>query len=105
MKIILTVLISILLTGCGTFSIPDREVVKETKYMAVPIPNAYLELCKASVPPDRTEYVASSYRVKEEKLVGYIGSLHSDINKCNDKLKNIKAFQSKYESKVERLGN
>ena len=104
MKYMLLLLAAFTLSGCFGPVKEEPEYVKETKYVLIPIPEAYLEHCAISQPPNKETYPRLTYREKETALVNYITLLHADIGSCNTKFDEIKAYMKKYKDKAESLG-
>ncbi len=96
-KIILTLILIILITGCSIK--PQRVVVTETKLVYTSIPSHYLTSCETTQPPNQKDYLAiedtlDGYVEKETILSKYATSLILDIKKCNEKLQAIKKFDA-----------
>lgn len=87
------VLTVFIVVGCG--SAPIKEVVTETKYRAVTIPDGLLVSCSKPLPPNKDNYASLSVDLREEVLIDYSISLLSEIDKCNKQIKKIATFQAK----------
>jgi uncharacterized lipoprotein YehR (DUF1307 family) len=90
--LVLSVLLVIFLSGCGT--VPPREVVTDIKLVPIEIPKPLLKKCKATPPIPPDEYINMKAEKKEEALTDLNIKLYTDIKNCNEQIEGINKYQT-----------
>lgn len=94
-----TVLIALLLAGCGT-TIQERVVIK-TEIRTVKIPDTLLTPCEVTVPPQRETYINSNTKEKEKLLTDFSIDLLKDLRLCNAQIKKIRDLHKEQVKAIE----
>lgn len=95
-KLIYSVIIAIALSACAGGPEIQKETVKDIRTQVVSIPDALLEPCFVTKPPNRDNYVyAESDAVRLDIMVTYSVDLLKDLAKCNNRLLQIRTLQDK----------
>lgn len=84
-KTLMMLFISFLMSGCVT----EYRVVEHTKYVHIPIGETLTSTIVPLPPPDRGDYITSSFEHRTELLNDYIPDLYSTISKLNNRLTDI----------------
>jgi hypothetical protein len=93
MKLLLTVLVYLVLTGCAKEVQVEKPVeVVKVERVPITIPAELLVKCNISRPPEVKKYANANCRDKEDQLFHYTVSLLNDLNKCNAQIGNIKSY-------------
>lgn len=95
MRHILILCVSVLISACTTKP-TTPIVITEYKNQVVSIPDALLQKCAVTVPPDKAQYVNSSDNEKEDILVTYTQNLLTDLDNCNTQILQIKSINDQY---------
>ena len=84
-----------MLIGCA-----GKEPVVVTKYELVGynIPSKLLKDCELTKPVSELDYLRMTVEERERVLVGYIVTLYSDVNGCNDLTEELRKYINDKES-------
>lgn len=94
------------LSACATTDV-QKEVVVNAKTQLILIPDALLEKCTVTAPPDKEVFVQKlNDDQRLNTMVVYSMDLIKDMAKCNNKITQIRELQNKqkqiYTSPLER---
>jgi hypothetical protein len=93
MKKLFSILIILLLVGCGTTK--EFVPVVQTKNVIIVPPDELLVKCDIKSPPPVSDYVASSWEDKEQLLVVYSSDLLKSLIKCNKTFDSLMEWKKK----------
>ena len=96
MKKSLFLILLLLLSACST--IPQKEVVTQTKVEKLTLNDALFTPCIPNKPMDQESYLALSLPEREQYLTQYTLSLYQVIKICNDQLNAIHTLTKEYNS-------
>ena len=94
MKKSLFLILLLLLSACST--IPQKEVVTQTKVEKLTLNDALFTPCIPNKPMDQESYLALSLPEREQYLTQYTLSLYQVIKICNDQLDAIHTLTKQY---------
>ena len=94
MKKSLFLILLLLLSACST--IPQKEVVTQTKVEKLTLNDALFTPCVPDKPMDQQSYLALSLPEREQYLTQYTLSLYQVIKICNDQLDAIHKLTKQY---------
>lgn len=101
MKIMLSIFLVFLMTGCSPRIVTKIETV--TEYKSLEIDPILLQKCSMTEPPIKEVYLNSDSKQKESLLVNNILDLHKDIKNCNDQISRINKLTIEQKKLLERL--
>lgn len=89
----------ILLSGCSTTT---HQVIEKVNYIHVPVGKALTSNIIPALPPDKVDYINSSYEERTNLLTEYIYSLLKTTKDLNNRLTAISELDEKNRLVVEK---
>lgn len=98
-QLLLTILFSFILVGCGSTPKYDKLEVKEAQVITQRVPEELTAPCTPKKPPVKEEFLKLKPHEREATLTEYSNNLLGTIKDCNIQLKKIKDLPMPQETK------